>query len=213
MRCRCQFVHLELDRFWRPIALARRPGQSRSANLLRRVPVSRPFVFPPALHEQLAVFRSAMRHPRYGVHVAAIHPYAIRWGATPGAHRGYARLGAHGRVLPFHGCIFLAGVNMLLHAPAVRTPSVSRPRMWRSLWPRNIADEPKKIKSVALSSLALHFLDSAERRFTSTLGSAATLRVNAFAADYKSQSSNSSLTLNCLVLFQSRSNDDTGSVL
>ena len=43
-------------------------------------------------------------------------------------------------------------------------------------------------------------------------GSAATLRMNAFAVDCKSQSSNSSLTLNCLVLFQSRSNDDTGSV-
>ena len=101
-------------------------------------PVSRPVVFPPALHEQLAVFRSAMR-VQYGVRVAAIHPYATRWGATPGSLRGYARLGAHGRVLPFHGCIFLAGAIMLLHAPAARTPSVSPPRMRRSLWPRNMA--------------------------------------------------------------------------
>ena len=112
---------------------------SRCAGVLHRIPVSRPVVFPPALHEQLAVYCSAMRHPRYGVHVANVHPYATRWGATPGSFRGIARLGAHGRVLHFHGCIFLAGANMLLHAPAARTPSVSRPRMRRSLWPRNMA--------------------------------------------------------------------------
>ena len=101
------------------------------------------------------------------------------------------------------------------------------------IWHFSIVDEPKKtlafwrapndqvcgslesgapLLGFCRDGCAVQVRNCMARRCTSTLGSAATLRVNAFAADCKSQSSNSSLTLNCLVLFQSRSNDDTGSV-
>ena len=92
--------------------------------------------------------------------------------------------------MPFHGCIFLAGANVLLHAPAapIRQPSQNAAislateygifRSWMSQRkPWHSGGDPT-IKSVALLSLALHFLDSAERRFISTRGSAATLRMN-----------------------------------
>ena len=74
---RCYFVQLELGRFGRPTALARRPCQPLFADALRRIPIPRAVVSSPALHEALTSVRNAMWLARSQVHVSAVYPYTI----------------------------------------------------------------------------------------------------------------------------------------